>query len=47
MRLVNRQNVVPDHRTDDFFLQKLMHNNTILNRPERLAQWVGDGFPGN
>jgi galactose-1-phosphate uridylyltransferase len=45
MRLVNRQNVVPDHRTDDYFLQKLMHNDMIINRPERLAQWMGEGFP--
>jgi galactose-1-phosphate uridylyltransferase len=45
MRIVNRQNVFPHHRTDDYFLQKLMRNELILNRPEKLAQWMRKDFP--
>ena len=45
MRIVNRQNVIPHHRTDDYFFQKLMQNELILNRPEELAQWMQEGFP--
>ncbi|MFP4391762.1 MAG: hypothetical protein ACLFOA_00425 [Desulfohalobiaceae bacterium] len=47
MRLVNRQNVHAHHRTDDYFFQKLLQNELILNRPEDLAQWMQKGFPGN
>lgn len=45
MRLVNRQNVIPHHRTDDYFLQKLLKNELILNPPEKLAQWMKKDFP--
>ncbi len=47
MRMVNRQNVMPHHRTDDYFFQKLMHNELILNRPEELAARMKKGFPGS
>lgn len=47
MRIVNRQNVIPHHRTDDYFFQKLMQNELILNRPEVLAQWIQKNFPGH
>ncbi len=46
MRIVNRQNVIPHHRTDDYFFQKLMRNELILNRPEELARRVRTEFPG-
>ncbi len=46
MRIVNRQNVMPHHRTDDYFFQKLMQNELILNRPEELASRMRQGFPG-
>jgi len=45
MRIVNRQNVIPHHRTDDYFFQKLLKNELILNPPEKLAQWMQAGFP--
>lgn len=45
MRIVNRQNVIPHHRTDDYFLQKLLKNELILNPPEKLAQWMKKDFP--
>lgn len=37
LRLMNRQNVVPHHRTDDYFFQKIMGNELILCQPEELA----------
>lgn len=37
MRLMNRQNVMPHHRTDDYFFQKIMGNELILHQPETLA----------
>ena len=45
MRIVNRQNVIPHHRTDDYFLQKLLKNELILNPPEKLSQWMKKDFP--
>jgi len=39
-RIANRQNVVRHHRTDDFFVQKMLGNEIILNRPETLADWL-------
>jgi UDPglucose--hexose-1-phosphate uridylyltransferase len=45
MRIVNRQNVTPHHRTDDYFLQKMLGNELILNPPEKLAQWMKKDFP--
>ncbi len=43
-RIVNRQNVVRHHRTDDFFVQKMLGNEIILNRPESLANWLQEEF---
>ena len=43
-RIVNRQNVVRHHRTDDFFVQKMLGNEIILNRPETLAGWLKEEF---
>jgi len=37
MKVVNRQNVVPHHRTDDYFFQKILKNELSLNTPEDLA----------
>ncbi len=45
LRLVNRQNVLPHHRTDDYFFQKLLKNELILNPPEKLAEWMKENFP--
>jgi galactose-1-phosphate uridylyltransferase len=43
-RMMNRQNVVPHHRTDDYFFQKVMKNELILHRPEKLAPWMAEDF---
>lgn len=44
LRLVNRQNVVPHHRTDDYFFQKLLKNEIIVHPPEELANWIRSIF---
>lgn len=38
IRCMTRQNPYPDYRADDFFLQKGLQAELILNRPETLAQ---------
>ena len=37
MRIISRQNVVPNHRTDDYYFQKLLKGEIILLPPEELA----------
>jgi UDPglucose--hexose-1-phosphate uridylyltransferase len=36
-RIVNRQNLYPNYRNDDYFLQKMLQTELILNLPEDLA----------
>ncbi len=38
LRLINRQNLMPHHRTDDYYFQKLLRNEIIVRRPEALAE---------
>ncbi len=38
LKMVNRQNLSPNYRNDDFFLQKLLRTEMVLNLPEELAQ---------
>ncbi|GLI35571.1 hypothetical protein [Desulforhabdus amnigena] len=40
LRLVNRQNAMPHHRTDDYYFQKLLKNEIIIQRPEKLATFL-------
>jgi hypothetical protein len=44
LRLVNRQNAIPHHRTDDYFFQKLLKNEIIIQRPEKLATFLRGYF---
>jgi len=37
LKIVNRQNLYPNYRNDDYFLQKLLQSELILNLPEDLA----------
>jgi galactose-1-phosphate uridylyltransferase len=37
LRIISRQNVYENYRTDDYFLQKLLRNELILTPPEVLA----------
>ncbi|MGA2403120.1 MAG: hypothetical protein ABSG91_15670 [Syntrophobacteraceae bacterium] len=48
LRLINRQNMHPHYRTDDYYLQKLLDNEIIVYPPEHLASLIrktGEG-PG-
>ena len=38
IRIISRQNVYENYRTDDYFLQKLLDNELILTPPEILAK---------
>jgi galactose-1-phosphate uridylyltransferase len=38
IKIVNRQNLYPNYRNDDYFLQKLLQSELILNLPEDLAE---------
>jgi galactose-1-phosphate uridylyltransferase len=38
IKIVNRQNLYPNYRNDDYFLQKLLQSDLILNLPEDLAE---------
>ncbi len=40
LRLINRQNMYPHHRTDDYYLQKLLKNEIIIYTPEHLASLI-------
>jgi UDPglucose--hexose-1-phosphate uridylyltransferase len=42
LRLINRQNMHPNHRTDDYYLQKLLKNEIIIYPPEELASLIKD-----
>jgi UDPglucose--hexose-1-phosphate uridylyltransferase len=40
LRLINRQNMAPNYRTDDYYLQKLLKNEIVIQLPERLAAFT-------
>ncbi len=44
LRVVSRQNVHENYRTDDYFLQKLLRNEIMLTTPETLASTLRDFF---
>jgi UDPglucose--hexose-1-phosphate uridylyltransferase len=44
LRVISRQNVYENYRTDDYFLQKLLKNEIILTTPESLASTLRDFF---
>ncbi len=37
LKIVNRQNLYPNYRNDDYFLQKMLQTELIINLPEELA----------
>ncbi len=37
LKIVNRQNLYPNYRNDDYFLQKMLQTELIINLPEDLA----------
>lgn len=44
LRIISRQNLYENYRTDDYFLQKLLRNELILTRPESLASILRTSF---
>ena len=44
LRVISRQNVHENYRTDDYFLQKLLRNELVLTLPETLAQRLRPAF---
>lgn len=44
LRIVNRQNVTPHYRTDDYYFQKLLKNEIMILRPEKLAEHLRGFF---
>jgi UDPglucose--hexose-1-phosphate uridylyltransferase len=44
LRLINRQNMNLHYRADDYFLQKLLQNEIMIYRPERLASLMKERF---
>jgi UDPglucose--hexose-1-phosphate uridylyltransferase len=44
LRIISRQNVYENYRTDDYFFQKLLRNELILTTPEELASILRNAF---
>jgi UDPglucose--hexose-1-phosphate uridylyltransferase len=48
LRVISRQNVHENYRADDYFLQKMLRNELVLNTPEALASTLRPAFrPGS
>jgi galactose-1-phosphate uridylyltransferase len=37
LKIINRQNLYSNYRNDDYFLQKMLQSELIINLPEELA----------
>jgi galactose-1-phosphate uridylyltransferase len=44
LKIINRQNLYPNYRNDDYFLQKMLQSELIINLPEELALKLRDYF---
>lgn len=44
LKIINRQNLYPAYRNDDYFLQKLLQSELIINLPEELAEKLREHF---
>ena len=44
LKIINRQNLYPNYRNDDYFLQKMLQSELIIHLPEELAQKLRDYF---
>lgn len=44
IKMISRQNLYPNYRNDDYFLQKLLHSELIINLPEDLASGLRPYF---
>ena len=43
-KIITRQNLYPNYRNDDYFLQKLLQSELIFSLPEELAEGVRGKF---
>ena len=44
LKMITRQNLYPNYRNDDYFLQKILHSELIINLPEELAVKIKEFF---
>jgi UDPglucose--hexose-1-phosphate uridylyltransferase len=44
LKIINRQNLYPNYRNDDYFLQKMLQSELIINLPEELAPRLRANF---
>ncbi len=44
LRLINRQNVMPQYRADDYYFQKILGSELIVTTPEDLASFIRPYF---
>jgi hypothetical protein len=42
--MISRQNLYPNYRNDDYFLQKLLQTELIINLPEEIAMITRNYF---
>jgi UDPglucose--hexose-1-phosphate uridylyltransferase len=44
LKIITRQNLYPNYRNDDYFLQKLLQSELIITPPEELAELLQESF---
>ena len=44
LKIITRQNLYPNYRNDDYFLQKLLQSELIINSPEEIAEQLKSRF---
>ena len=44
LKIITRQNLYPNYRNDDYFLQKLLQSELIINSPEEIADALRKSF---
>jgi len=44
LKIITRQNLYPNYRNDDYFLQKLLQSELIITPPEELAEQLAKSF---
>jgi len=44
LKIITRQNLYPNYRNDDYFLQKLLQSELIITPPEELAEQLQSSF---
>ena len=44
LKIITRQNLYPNYRNDDYFLQKLLQTELIITPPEELAEKLRESF---